>query len=291
MSTQVAHARVSQSPFANNLLVNPGFEIWQRGAGPFTAGGYTADEWTASLNGGTLSVSRSSSPKYGSYALTVTSTFTGNNILQGVEDYKSLEGEYITFSAWVKTSSVNAFYIRLQDYKGSWELSSSPYHTGSGNWELLTAVKLVRNGLLVDPSGFGHGFGLLAFFYVGTGTALIDGAVLARGYFPEGVPFVPPHPADDLERCLRFYQTTGSAYDGPIWGGNAVNGFNYFRTKQFPTTMYATPTLNTPSTSQSGFPAGNPNTSVYYDGFQVWKLANATLSGAYHWNTYTAEVT
>src|SRR5262245_43092534 len=43
-------------------LTNGGFEIWQRGAGPFTASGaYTADRWVLSITTGTASVTRQSS--------------------------------------------------------------------------------------------------------------------------------------------------------------------------------------------------------------------------------------
>src|SRR5439155_10376677 len=43
-----------------NLLVNPGFDIWQRGNGPFTAtGAYSADRWIHNLAGtDTLSISK-----------------------------------------------------------------------------------------------------------------------------------------------------------------------------------------------------------------------------------------
>jgi len=41
-----------------NLVINGAFDIWQRGAGPFTTDVYTADRWVTQLSGATGAVSR-----------------------------------------------------------------------------------------------------------------------------------------------------------------------------------------------------------------------------------------
>src|SRR5262249_55251334 len=73
------------------LLPNGGFEIWQRGNGPFTANGvYTADRWQIFLAGtDTVSVTRSTSQQPASaYALQVAYTRVtgGSQIYQALKD-------------------------------------------------------------------------------------------------------------------------------------------------------------------------------------------------------------
>ena len=56
----VTNAKLAADTARANLLTNGGFEIWQRGNGPFTAAGaYHADRWTINIiSSDTFSVSR-----------------------------------------------------------------------------------------------------------------------------------------------------------------------------------------------------------------------------------------
>src|SRR5215471_17258325 len=56
----VTNAKLGTDTARSSLLTNGGFEIWQRGNGPFTTnGGWTTDRWGISAGGtDTLSVSR-----------------------------------------------------------------------------------------------------------------------------------------------------------------------------------------------------------------------------------------
>src|SRR5499427_9021761 len=69
----VTNAKLGTDTARLNLLTNGGFEIWQRGNGPFTANGvYTSDRWFIALQGtDTLSVSKDTTnvdPNSGSQA-------------------------------------------------------------------------------------------------------------------------------------------------------------------------------------------------------------------------------
>ena len=295
-ATEVMPARINQPPFVNNLLVNPGFEVWQRGAGPFGNLVYGPDEWYVRQNlSAVISLTRSSSPLYGTYCATWTQTGTpGDTFIQvGLETAHSLEDQWLTFSLWVKSSIVNGIYLRIGDETtaAGVEYANSPRNQTT-DWEQLTVTKKVRTGLAA--AGSWNRTAPVGLVVVGTGNGSVfsvDGAVLAAGYFPEGVPYVPLHPAEDLERCLRFYHILDGIYDSPVWSGIATNAATYDRSHQFPSTMAAIPTVTFLQGGQSGFPTGTP---LYYPGKHgVWsrKTANAGVNNGYHYSRYSAEVT
>lgn len=195
-----------------NLLTNGGFEIWQRGSGPFTAG-FSADRWAVNLaSGDTLSVSQNGAAANldaGSQycaAATFTRSTGGSNLEQNFNEMLvRLRGNTISFSARVKCSTANA--VRLRIFDGSSNYSA--YHTGSGNYETLTVTRALMIGtanLLID------------FMFDASCTAYIDNAMLVVGSQP--CDYVPLHPADDLARCLRYYQKW-------LGSGNHVMAVNY----------------------------------------------------------------
>jgi hypothetical protein len=116
-------------------------------------------------------------------------------------------------------------------------------------------------------------------------TFYMDGATLAIGNFPQGVPYIPLNPAEDWNRCQRFYEIGYSGISTPSSSvGNwlqAPSGFN--------TRTSATPTVNYVTT-------GSGNTSyvgvVYVQpgGFDA-QLQAAGGAGAYWSFNWTAEVT
>jgi hypothetical protein len=232
---------------AQNLLVNPGFEIWQRGAGAFTTHTLmTADEWQLYYGSGTWSVSRNSSPYSGVYCLSVTSSGTVSGyIMQGIENGISLMGSYLTFSCWVKCSVPSAIQLAIADWTGSIDSTLSSFHTGSGNWERLTVVKQIRTGLVPNTTSWPHAFPVLAMVlcYKPVTAALLDGAVCVVGNYPEGVPFIPLMPAEDLRRCQRFFEVHGGALaTHPIFVAYSAAGNSFVLSQQFKEQKYAIPT-------------------------------------------------
>lgn len=197
-------------PNLKNLLINGGFEIWQRGPGPFfgtlLTNEYTADEWMTSQTAGLATVVRDAG-KSGQYGIKATPTGGATGVLeQSIEFYKELEGQTVTFSAWVKASVANSVFISINDFTTVWEGAGSSAHSGSGEWERITVTKKIRSGLGAAPISGGppHGYPLYVAFG-GFVEFVADSASLVVGNFPQGVPFIPVHPADDWNRCLRFY--------------------------------------------------------------------------------------
>jgi len=280
---------------ANNLLVNPGFEIWQRGVGPFTAdNAWVADEWQLdSLQGGeSHSCEReSTNKKFGTYSVKYTGTDieNGGGVQQGIEHYKSLEGLWLTFSVWVKTTKSDV-HLHIVDYDGSLDTVASADHSGGGDWEQLTVTKQIRTGL-TTYAGHPHSFGLRVgcTFPSGTGTFYADGASLVVGEYRSGVDFLPLNPAEDMQRCERFYQTEGVFALG--FSGNAVNGVTYYAFSSFHTAMYAIPTITLTDGGASGFPAVPGVVSVSNKTIREARVCNDALSSDYFSSAWKAEVT
>lgn len=191
-----------------NLLTNGGMEIWQRGAGAFTLNNaYGPDRWSSSLNGTTaLSVSRDNTNQDAASlycaALTVTSWNTQSYYVQKLEDFTQFKGKTVTCSVRVKTSTASA--IRLTVYDGVTGITYSGYHTGGGAYETLTFT------LPVSASAT-----TLQVWLVlnANATVYVDNAMLVLGSV--AADYAPLHPAEEMERCQRYYQVIGgtTAYE------------------------------------------------------------------------------
>src|SRR5215471_5506603 len=206
-----------------NLLTTGGFEIWQRGNGPFTgavAGAWTADRWNAVTVGtDALSVSRDTTNVDNSLACAAC-TFTlgtggGNTSLvqafaRAGEGLEQLKNKTVSVSVRVRTSTANAVKVVLFGTGGSSQ--SSTNHSGSGTYETLTAT------LAVGASATDVRVGI---YFAASCTAYVDNANLVVGSQPAD--YVPLHPADDLARCLRYYELIGEGVgSGWVMGGTVA---------------------------------------------------------------------
>jgi hypothetical protein len=233
---------------SQNLLVNPGFEVWQRGVGPFSTHlGYTADEWELFFSSGTWSVVPSASPYSGVNCASVTASGTVvGYLIQGVELWQTLQAQTITFSCWVKCSVASAARLFIADYTAAGsQTTASAFHTGSGNWERLTVVRTIRSALTPNVATWPHGFPIIMMVAFGqpvTG-ALVDGATCVIGNYPEGVSYVPQMPAEELRRCQRFFEVHGGKVGGhPAFMNYGYAGLSFVLTQQFKEQKFATPT-------------------------------------------------
>lgn len=219
----LTNAKLGPDVARDNLLTNGGFEIWLRGAGPYSSNGaYSADRWIVFFQGTTtISASRDSAnvvPGTGGYcaACTVTNASAGQ-IAQLYQYLASsdvvLNGLTVSFSARVKSSVANAVRLRLND--GA--VVNGAYHSGSGNYETLSVTKTLN---------ISSGQVQCGVVFEGAGTFYVDNASLVVGSQPAN--YVPLHPADDLARCQRYFQTllysTGSQNDRYL--GQAYSGTN-----------------------------------------------------------------
>jgi hypothetical protein len=210
----ITNAKLGPDVARANLLTNGGFEIWQRGNGPFTGGVYSADRWFSGLAGtDTLSVSRDTTnmdatlgSKACAAAIFVLGTGAGGTYLvnQVGNDSAQVANRVLSFSMRVRTSTPNA--VRLAIYTGS-AFVNGAYHSGGGAYETLTVTATMGSGVQA---------GNAAVNFVASCTAYLDNAMLVVG--SQRADYVPLHPADDLARCLRYYEQSPGNYIGNGYG-------------------------------------------------------------------------
>ena len=206
----VHNAALASDVARANLLTNGGFEIWQRGNGPLS-GTFGPDRWQLWPGGGTQSASRDSANADASgacCALTVGGAVSIGNPAQVYQSPISLtdgdvglRGKTVSVSVRVKCSVATAFRISLQPSGGT--PVASGYHSGSGAYETLTCPAAVI------PVGATTTVVTLSTLAEKPGTYYIDNAMLVVGSQPSD--YAPLHPADDLARCLRYYELMSSS--------------------------------------------------------------------------------
>ena len=283
---------VSYDRVPKNLLINPGFEIWQRGAGPFTTHyTFSADEWLLNISSGTLSVARSTSALFGDYCASMTVGGAGvGNIGQGIEVYKSLEDAWVTFSVWVNAPVGVSVWITLGSYPNG--VDYTPV-VGTGTWQQAVVTRNMGSGLTGHGS-WPHSYGAVAQVQCNeNATVLVDGAVLAVGYFPEGLMYRPPNPAQDMLRCERYYQKSDAANwaSRTMWTGKCTSGSVYYMNMPFSTKMAAVPTISVTNYSSGSFPATASSTWCNgTQGFWFGRTANATNNRGFFGDIWSAEV-
>jgi hypothetical protein len=200
----IANAKLASDTARANLLTNGGFEIWQRGNGPFTAtGAWLADRWVLTLVGtDTLSVSRDAVNQDAGSQVCAACVFTlgtgagGSYVGQTLKtgDH-SLVGTTLSASVRVRTATANA--CRLGVYNGAtWTYSA--FHSGGGTYQTLTATAAGITG---------HAW--VVVYFAASCTAYLDNAVLVVG--SQAADYAPLHPADDLARCLRYFEVISSS--------------------------------------------------------------------------------
>lgn len=192
-----------------NLLTNGGFENWQRGNGPYTANGnFTADRWQLFLSGsGTGSVQKdTANMNTGLACLMVTPGGTqtlpppanaqanGTAIIQYIEDYPSLRNRVMTLS--MRVASVDGSICQLLENDGVVQVNSSTFTMSSGG-----SYQTITFTFTVSASASRLYLGVM---FGSTAAWRIDNAMLVVG--SQVADYVPMHPADDMIRCLRYYE-------------------------------------------------------------------------------------
>src|SRR5262252_9445345 len=202
----VTNAKLGTDTARLNLLTNGGFEIWHRGNGPFTvASAWTADRWAMQLAGtDTYSISRDTANVDVGSAACAAVTFTLGTGAGGTQFYQgnltdfvgSLNGLTLSLSVRVKTATANAVRIGINNYYSSTShFTYSTYHTGSGAYQTLTVTATLTPAPTIVQ---------LCVFFAASCTAYLDNAMLVVGSV--AADYAPLHPADDLARCLRYYE-------------------------------------------------------------------------------------
>lgn len=279
---------------ATPLGINLGFEIWKRGAGPFTVHlAYGPDGWRIYLDGtDTLQIDREGTTKkdnslYAAKCTYVKGTGTDTEFYQTLvitDGYHFLRGKTITVRIPVKTSTANAIKALIVSNGTSGVITLSSFHPGDNNWGNLDVTYTVP----VDATFINFGLQFLA-----SCTAYVDNTMPVIG--SKAVDYVALHPADELVRCQRYYEVHGGASSGyPTIAFYAGAGGQYMDVGvAFAVTKGGTPTVTKNGTwtvSNAAQPTATaPNVNGYR--FEVAALAagQASASPADPTTTITAE--
>jgi len=120
---------------AGNLLVNGGFEVWQRGAGSFTADqAYSADRWMLFKSGGstiTVTEETSTMATNSRRSLKAVTTSTTCGVQQKVEDGYALRGKTVAITMRVHQSVASGARLSISDDVGNNGTASYSATTGS----------------------------------------------------------------------------------------------------------------------------------------------------------------
>lgn len=115
----------------NNIVPNWSFETWSAGASA------APDGWILGGTGATIA-RESTIVKHDTYSAKITSSSTNEAYLEYKFYDEDYDGETMTVGAWVYSNVAGTAKIMIIDGSGS---TSSSYHTGSGDWEWLTASR------------------------------------------------------------------------------------------------------------------------------------------------------
>jgi hypothetical protein len=277
----ITNAMLGADVARENQLTNGGFEIWQRGNGPFTTPSpvFTADRWVINGAGATLSVTRNTAnvdaASTACAAITVTAWTSELYLTNSPEHFKQMLGRTITLSLRVRTSTANAVRAVIATDVGPFAYSA--YHTGGGAYETLTATALLAtNATIVSPSvAFGA-----------NSTVYVDNAMLVVG--SQAANYVPMHPADDLARCLRYYEKQGVDGSGFLHYTMNASGAGYGNdwTLPFRAIKPVSPTITVVGTWLVS--NANQPTNLGADASGLRLRVTSTASGQYYANNANA---
>ena len=197
-----------------NFLTNPGFEVWQRGAGAFTAdGAYTADRWLMDEVGtDTLSVTREGTTKSTNSLYSLAAVFVLGNGAGATQIYQQLSinvndenhqllGQAISARIAVRTATATAARVFIATDGTGGTTNYSGYHTGGSTFENLdvTNITVPSDATYVRV---GVAFAASATVYMDNASFAISATAptykgLAR--------------SEEWGRCQRYYETHGES--------------------------------------------------------------------------------
>jgi hypothetical protein len=304
-----AAAAIAPPNVGRNLIHNPMFRVNQRGNGPWTAAGYTADRWYNQFitTGGSCSVSvaavSAASAASVDEAMTnvlqyINTAGTGggdvSQLQQDIEGVRRISGKTVTVSFWAwAASGTPSIIVELIQVFGSGG-SPSPNVSGIGATGVVINTVPTRYSVTINvPSASGKTFGTnagtdftaLVFLLSSGSTGFQSGTFLFWGVQLEvgsvATQLEKLEYAEQWVDCARFYQVGQLTQ----YSGGAASGV--FQTSIFfSTPMRATPTMTLYSTTLSNLP------SISASGANIYGATvggTATLAGETGFTTsYTA---
>jgi hypothetical protein len=221
-----------------NLIINGGFDVWQRGTSGFnTTNQYTADRWFAYFSipgsGDIWTIAKSALTDYG-YAIEYTTATTGYGMIaQVIENTSRLTG-WFTLSYYIKCSVPGNFArMEIRRESGGGSPFNIPYYAQIGpGW-----TRVVKSVYLDETDNLR----ILIGQTTGNAQATIQIAQVQFERGSEATPFEYRNPAEELALCQRYYQQIGGGYGEVPFIGSAAGSTTGYASYQFPVTMRVSP--------------------------------------------------
>ena len=315
----VVSAQIPTNVAGKNLLINGGFDIWQRGtSGTFTNGpAWTPDRWWGCVSGGvpTCTISRQTADTIG---FNYGARFGRNSGQTGVgtvyfgqtletSESKLLAGKTITVSFYAKsgTNAPTPLYVGV--YTGTGTDQSTNTLFNGGGW---TSIGQVNNGITVTSTMTRYNVQMaissnvtqvmLYFAYTSSGTAganewfQIEGVQLEIGSTATSFSRAGGDIQGELAKCQRYYEQSAAAGTVLSEGMSAtVNGVasaysgSDMRSQRFDfkVTKRAVPTMTYYRSNDS---ATNGRWVYYVNG---WTTPNSTSNGLVGYDSFNVYMT
>ncbi len=248
-----------------NLLVNPGFEVYQRGASVNSFNlAYLSDRWQLLLGTSSSIITSHSTTTIDvgsntSFAVAYTHS-ASTRLDQKIENYRQLQGQVVTFSVRIRKGLANSVRPYISD-SGSY--TSGVSTTTIGSFETHTVMATISGG----ASSVTVGVEFLA-----SDNLNLDNAVFAIGSLAPA--YVPFDPQVDLARCQRYYEVLGAHMTGVATAaGQSIGGW-----VSFVVTKGGAPTvtkLGTWTTNNCGQPTAVSRTGAETRGVTVYTTSVA----------------
>jgi hypothetical protein len=311
----------STGDVGRNLIHNAMFNIYQRGVGPFTTGGYNLDQWEAIANTDTFSVTRTvltDSDRTGigdeqaSGCLGI--AFAGTSgagaytiVLQQIENVRRLAGKTVTVSFWAATSEPTGHKLGVNPNQFFGTGGSPSGSVGIPGQSVTLSQLWTRYSLVFTlPSVNGKTLGsngdstTLLYFWCSAGSASAaqsgNVGVQTGNIFLWGVqleigsvmsPLEKLDIADDLAKCQRYFQV-GSGALSTYTGAQVAN---YLFTVPLQVTMRAAPSaVITPSGGGSFSSVTGYTTSPWSISMQAVSTTASQTMGFNYTFTASAEI-
>ncbi len=238
-----------------NLLINGGFDVWQRGTSftPTGANPYTADRWlvyqsaTSNVTVTKRTESIHSSVPFINYIRldnTIDADTAWIELNQYVEDYAHLINNTVTVSFWAKASyDIHDGYV----YTNSG--TSSGAYAITTSWAKYKVTLDLKSGTVASN---GYLRILLGTQTLVAADSYIDYAQVQLELGKVATPFEHRSYGEELALCQRYYQVLANVSSDSLGACSRWNSSNVFLFADLPVEMRTVPTLDTNiSTSSS----------------------------------------
>ena len=305
-----------------NLLINGGFDVWQRATSQTSSGYGSADRWSCEHSGTTKTASRQTftlgqtdvpgNPKYWARHVVTTSAGASNyaRMEQRIESVLKAAGQTVTVSFYAKADSSKNIAVDLSQNFGTGGSPSSAV-TGIGaqkfalttSWQRFTASIAVTSITGKTLGSNGDDYLAITFWFdagssfnsrtdtLGQQSGTFDIANVQLEIGSAATTFEALPIGETEAACKRYYQVFTSAGPSIVrWSGYCVSGSTYRANHIFSVEMRANPTVSLTASSGSSFGTNSATAAASRAGSVRWQdIATGTANAGYFDVEYTAD--